>query len=137
MSFFLEHLLVLELPAAAGHGRRHGGSREAAQEAALSHARKLYCQRFPGFREVRSNYFKVRRPRPGRPASSAPRQMRSAALGKVAASGLPTSERARCPFLCCKTAARIAWGALEALAAVGSAPWHLVMGSCSSSERDC
>ena len=31
------------------------GAREAAQEAALSHARE-YCQRFPGFRAVRSNY---------------------------------------------------------------------------------
>ena len=33
-------------------------------EAALSHARKLYYQRFPGFREVRSNYFEVCRPKP-------------------------------------------------------------------------
>ena len=33
-------------------------------EAALSHARKLYYQRFPGFREVRSNYFEVCRPEP-------------------------------------------------------------------------
>ena len=45
---------------------------EAAQVAALSHARELYCQRFPGFRAVRSTYFEVRRPSPARPASSAP-----------------------------------------------------------------
>ena len=79
---------------------------------------RLRCdQRFPGFREVRSNYVELCRPGASASRPQPGKCGRPRALGKVAASGLPTSEPARVPFCVAITTPRTAWGELEALAA--------------------